>query len=148
MSETPAPTFSLARCQAMFNGAPFVADLGLQATAVAPGECHSRLLLQPRHLQHTGVVHAGVITTLADHTAGAAAQTITAEGGTILTAELKLSLLRAARGRELRCVARVLKPGRQLVFVEAEVFCHDGQKEPLVAKLSATMAVVAVPLPV
>lgn len=140
--------FTLAQCQAMFRSAPFVADLGIQATATAFGECHSAMVLQPRHLQHTGVVHAGVLTTLADHTAGVAAQTtVPAGSGTILTAELKLSLLRAARGDSLRCVATVLKPGRQVAFVEAEVFCRDGQKEQLVAKLSATMAVVAMPLP-
>lgn len=150
MSMPPvADSFTLAQCQAMFRSAPFVADLGVQATAVAAGECHSALVLQPRHLQHTGVVHAGVLTTMADHTAGVAAQSMVPPGtGTILTAELKLSLLRAARGQALRCVAKVLKPGRQVAFVEAEVFCHDGQKEQLVAKLSATMAVVAMPLPV
>jgi uncharacterized protein (TIGR00369 family) len=140
--------FTLARCQAMFQAAPFVADLGIEATAVSAGECHSALVLAHRHLQHTGVVHAGVLTTMADHTAGAAAQSTVAPGGTILTAELKVSLLRAARGQALRCVARVLKPGRQLVFTEAEVYCRDGDKESLVVKLSATMAVLAKPLPV
>lgn len=145
MSDAP---FTLAQVQAMFSSAPFVADLGLQADALLPGgELHSSLHLQPRHLQHTGVVHAGVITTLADHSAGCAAQSTVPPGsGTILTAELKLSLLRAAKGQSLRCVAKVLKPGRQLVFVEADVFCRDGVKEAHVAKLSATMAVVAMPL--
>ncbi len=141
--------FTLDRCQAMFRAAPFVADVGIEATAVSPGECHSALQLQPRHLQHTGVVHAGVLTTMADHTAGAAAQSsVPSGGGVILTAELKVSLLRAARGQSLRCAAKVLKPGRQVVFVESEVYAIDGDKERLVAKLSATMAVVAAALPV
>lgn len=137
-----APT--LDHWKAIFERAPFVADLGIYPEAMPPGECHSALLLRPRHLQHTGHVHAGVITTMADHTAGAAAQNSLREGaGHVLTAELKLSLLRAARGDRLRCVARVLKPGRQLVFTEAEVYCIAGNEETLVAKLSATMAVVA-----
>jgi len=143
-----AKAFTLAQCQAMFRSAPFVADLGIEADAIETGVCHSHLVLQPRHLQHTGVVHAGVLTTIADHTAGAAAQsTVPPGGGVILTAELKVSLLRAARGQSLRCVARVLKPGRQLVFVESEVFSRDGDKEQLVVKLSATMAVVAAAFP-
>lgn len=143
-----APVFTLAQARAMFRAAPFVADLGIELDAIEPGICHSHVLLQARHLQHTGVVHAGVLTTIADHTAGIAAQSmVPAGGGTILTAELKVSLLRAARGQSLRCVAHVLKPGRQLSFVEAEVFCRDGDKEQLVVKLSATMAVVAAALP-
>ena len=133
----------LSAWQALFHQAPFVVDVGAELTALRPGECESALALQPRHLQHSGQVHAGVLTTLADHTAGAAAQSTLRPGsGVIVTAELKLSLLRAARGEALRCVARVIKPGRQLVFTEAELWCRQAGDEQLVAKLSATMAVV------
>ena len=125
----------------IFAAAPFIADLGVEPVAVAAGECETQLVLQPRHLQHTGQVHAGVVTTMADHTAGAAAQTLVRGEGFVVTAELKLSLLRPARGERLICRASVLKAGRQLMFTEAEVHClHHGQSH-LVAKLSATMAV-------
>jgi uncharacterized protein (TIGR00369 family) len=130
--------------QAMFRRAPFVADVGAELLALGTGECESALALAPRHLQHTGQVHAGVLATLADHTAGAAAQTTLAPGsGYVVTAELKLSLLRAAQGDRLRCVARVIKPGRQIVFTEADVYCRSGEREQHVARLSATMAVVS-----
>jgi uncharacterized protein (TIGR00369 family) len=138
-------TLELAR--AIFAKAPFVADLGIEPTALGEGRCETTLALQPRHLQHTGQVHAGVVTTLADHTAGAAAQSVLPPGSFAITAELKVSLLRAARGRTLTCNAVVLKPGRALVFTEAEVWCHDGDPaaRTMVAKLSATMAVVQFP---
>jgi uncharacterized protein (TIGR00369 family) len=135
---------SLDKARAIFAAAPFVADLGIEPTAMGDGRCETVLALQPRHLQHTGQVHAGVVTTLADHTAGAAAQSVLPKGSFAITAELKVSLLRAARGRTLTCNAVVIKPGRTLVFTEAEVWCHDGDPaaRALVAKLSATMAVV------
>jgi uncharacterized protein (TIGR00369 family) len=137
---------ALEHVRAIFARAPFVADLGIEPTAVGEGRCETALVLQPRHLQHTGQVHAGVITTLADHTAGAAAQSLLGTGAFAITAELKVSLLRATRGRRLTCRASVIKPGRALMFTEAEVFCHDGDGQQdagtLVAKLSATMAVV------
>ena len=62
--------------RAIFRAAPFVADLGIEPTAVGEGRCESVLVLQPRHHQHTGHVHAGVLTTLADHTAGANRRTV------------------------------------------------------------------------
>ena len=80
---------------------------------------------------------------IADHTMGAAAQTMAAEGFWVLTAEFKTSLLRAAQGQRLICEAHVLKPGRQVSFTEAEVYVESDGQRILVAKASATMALVA-----
>lgn len=134
---------SLDEVRAFFRRAPFIADLGLDIEAIDAGECTTSLAVAPRLLQHSGQVHAGVLTTLADHTAGAAAQTLAPEGSFVVTIELKISLLRPARGERLRCSARVLKPGKQVSFVEAEVYCAEGGGEQLAAKVSATMAMVS-----
>jgi uncharacterized protein (TIGR00369 family) len=88
-------------------------------------------------------VHAGVLSTLADHCAGAAATTQLQAGEFVVTAEFKINLLRGARGERLRCRAEVLKPGRRLAVVEAQVWVESGGTAELVAKLNATMAVVA-----
>lgn len=127
--------------RAFFASAPFMVDLGVEPVAVGEGTVGTILPLAPRHLQHTGQAHAGVMATLADHSMGAAAQTLAPEGHWILTAELKTSLLRAGRGERLECEARVLKAGRMLSFTEAEVYAVDGDKRTLVMKASATMAV-------
>jgi uncharacterized protein (TIGR00369 family) len=133
----------LAKLEDIFAQAPFVADLGIVPTEVADGRVRSRLSLQPRHLQHTGVVHAGVMVTMADHSMGAAAQSIAPEGLVVLTAELSTQLLRAAQGDTLECEARVLKPGRQVCFTEADVYALQGERRVHVARASATMALVA-----
>lgn len=135
------PTVDEAR--AFFRRAPFVADLGIEVDAIGEGECTTSLAIAPRFLQHSGQVHAGVLTTLADHTAGAAAQTLAPDASFVATAELKISLLRPAKGERLVCRARVLKPGKQMSFVEAEVHAVAGGDESLVAKASATMAMVS-----
>lgn len=125
-----------------FAEAAFVKDLGIQLLNCGPGWCESELVLAPRHFQHTGVVHAGVQTTIADHTAGAAASTVVAPKDKILTAEFKVNLLRPGHGQKLWCRAQVLKPGRMMVVVESDVYClHDGEKT-LISKLMATMAVL------
>jgi uncharacterized protein (TIGR00369 family) len=124
-----------------FASSPFMVDLGIEPTAVAPGRVSTVLPVAKRHLQHTGQVHAGVMAAMADHSMGAAAQTMAAEGFWILTAELKTSLLRAGKGERLVCEAWVLKPGRSVTFTEAEVHAEaaDGTRT-LAMKASATMA--------
>jgi uncharacterized protein (TIGR00369 family) len=121
---------------------PFMQDLGVEPTAVSPGRVTAVLTLADRHRPHSGHAHAGVQTSLADHTMGSAAQTLVPEGFWVLTADLKLSLLRPADGERLVCEAWVLKPGRTLSFTEAEVWAERGAERSLVMKASATMAVV------
>lgn len=127
-----------------FRSAPFMVDLGVEPVAVGEGRITTVLALQPRHMQHMGQAHAGVMTSLADHSMGAAAQTLAAPGHWALTAELKVSCLRAGKGARLVCAAQVIKPGRTLSFTEAEVFVEsDGGARALVLKASATMVLVA-----
>jgi uncharacterized protein (TIGR00369 family) len=125
-----------------FSHAPFVAHLGIELADLGPGWCEAGLAVQPWHLQQTGVVHAGVVATLADHCAGAAATTRCAPGEFVVTAEYKINLLRGARGERLHCRAEVLKPGQTLTVVESSVYAEHAGKRELVAKLNATMAVV------
>ena len=126
-----------------FRSSPFMVDLGVEPTAVSAGRITTQLPLASRHLQHTGQAHAGVMAALADHSMGAAAQTLAPAGFWALTAELKTSALRPGRGERLVCEAVVLKAGRRLSFTEAEVYAEQGGVRTLVMKASATMAIVA-----
>jgi len=125
-----------------YGATPFMVDLGVEPVAVAEGRMTAVLNIALRHLQHTGQVHAGVMAALADHTMGAAAQTLAASGLWALTAELKTSMLRPGKGERLVCEAVVIKPGRSISFTEAEVFAESGGARLLVMKASATMALV------
>lgn len=128
--------------ESSFRQANFLVDVGIRLVDCGPGWCESVLELADRHRQHHGLVHAGVQATMADHTAGAAAMSVTPEGMVILTSEFKIHLLRPGKGDRLTCRAQVLKPGRMFHVVEAEVFVHDGGQRNLISKLSATMAMV------
>lgn len=128
--------------RAVFRSAAFVVDLGLEVVDVGPGWCESRLVLLPRHLQHTGVAHAGVVTTLGDHSCGASAYTLAPEGVAVVTADLQVRLMRGARGPVLFCRAEVIRPGRTLSFAEARIYSeHEGQRLE-VARISTTLALV------
>jgi len=125
-----------------FSAAPFVSHLGVELQDLGDGWCEAALRLQDWHLQQTGVAHAGVLATLADHCAGAAASTQLAEGEFVVTVEYKINLLRGARGDRLSCRAEVLKRGSTLTVVESQVYAESAGRRELVAKLNATMAVL------
>ncbi|HSQ71218.1 MAG TPA: PaaI family thioesterase [Rubrivivax sp.] len=130
--------------RAFFRRSPFMVDLGVEPTAVSAGRITTKLPLALRHMQHTGQAHAGVMATLADHSMGAAAQTLAPAGHWALTAELTTSALRPGRGERLVCEAVVIKAGRRITFTEAEVFAELAGVRTLVMKASATMAIVPV----
>ncbi len=128
----------------IFQAAPFIARLGIELESVSRGECRTSLRLRADHLQQTGVVHAGVVATIADHTAGGAAGSVLGRSSYPLTVEFKINLLRAASGDHLACHARVLKAGRTVVVAESEVFARSGDgEEVLVAKALVTLAVIS-----
>jgi acyl-coenzyme A thioesterase PaaI-like protein len=64
---------SLADCRRAFSLAPHVAELGIVPVEVGEGRVTSELRVERRHLQHSGVVHAGVLATMAEHSMGFAA---------------------------------------------------------------------------
>lgn len=128
----------------VFKQAPFIADIGMELVDVAPGRCETQLKLENRHEQQDGFVHAGVLTTVADHTAGTAGASLIAAGQHVLSTDINVSLMRAARGTRLLCRARVLKSGKRLIFTESAVFCEDERRKPqLVVKAMVTLAVVS-----
>jgi uncharacterized protein (TIGR00369 family) len=136
-------TWDLETLRRFFAASPYMQDLGVEVTACSAGKVSTRLPIKQRFFQHTAQVHAGVMATLADHTMGSAAQTRAPEGFVVVTAELKTSVLRPGRGEYLVCHGSVIKAGRMLSFVEAEVYALAGEQQTLVMKASATMALTA-----
>lgn len=125
-----------------FAMSPFMNDLGVEPVAVGEGTVSTVLTIAQRLHQHTGQVHAGVMAAMADHTMGAAAQTLAPEAHWAITAEFKTAQLRPAKGDRLVCEAVVIKAGRSLSFTEAEVYAESAGQRTLVMKASATMALV------
>lgn len=120
----------------------FIEYIGLILVSLRPGKCITRLKLKKEHFQQDGFAHAGVIATMADHTAGYAAYSLVPESHRILTIEYKINYLQPAKGNSLECKARVLRPGKQILITEAEVYSVQGKAKTLVAKAMHTMASV------
>jgi uncharacterized protein (TIGR00369 family) len=126
------------KVQEIFYRANFIRDLDIRLDHVSEGICETSLIVRERLLQQHGFVHGGVIATLADHTAGGAARSVSREKD-VLTVEFKINYLRPAIGDHLRCTATVLRAGKAMIVAEALVFASKGGEETLVAKLTETL---------
>lgn len=120
----------------------FIKHCRFEAELIRRGYFQSRVKIEERHRQQDGFIHAGVMATLADHTAGYAAFTTVPEDYQILTIEFKINFLRPAYGERLTCRSRVIREGLQIITGESEVFDQRGGEEALVAKALVTLMAV------
>jgi len=133
--------------QRIFQNAEFIRSMGIELTSYGTGWCETRVSGSSVLRQQHGVIHAGVLMTLADHTCGGAAASTVRENQDVITVENKVSFLRPASGPNLFCRAEVLRAGRNLVFVEAEVTDERAEGRVMVAKASSTLAVIPLSTP-
>src|SRR5437879_12943448 len=100
--------------------------LGFDVESVREGRAIFRLDVKPNHKQIHGVVHGGILAALADTTAAIAAYTAIPKGTEIATVELSIHYLEPVPGGRLKADARGLRPGRNLIVTEGELFKQDG----------------------
>ncbi len=126
MTETPPPLEAAveAKVRASFARQSMMASIGARLIALAPGRATLAAPVGPGFRQQQGFAHGGLVFTLGDSAAGYAALTLLPPEAEVLTVELKINLLAPAAGR-LTAEGRVLKPGRRLVVVAADVWAED-----------------------
>jgi len=117
-----------------------VHDLGFQVERVEHGRAIFRMRVTHRHRQIHGVVHGGILATLADTVAAIAAFTTAPRGTEIATIEMKINFLEAVHGGVVRAEGRVLRTGRNFVVAECEIHNEDGS---MVAKALLTFGAVS-----
>ncbi|MFY9621061.1 MAG: PaaI family thioesterase [Pyrinomonadaceae bacterium] len=114
--------------------------IGARLARVEPGVVEIELPFRADLTQQNGHLHAGVITTMADSAAGYAAHTLMPAGSRVLSIEFKVNLLRPARGEMFVARAEVIKAGRTLTVVRADVFAlRTNSEKELVATMQGTM---------
>jgi uncharacterized protein (TIGR00369 family) len=120
----------------------FIKHCQFRAEVIERGYFQSMVVIQEHHRQQDGFIHAGVMATMADHTAGYAAFTTVPEDFQILTIEFKVNFLRPAYGTGLVCRSRVIREGTQIIISESEVFDRREEGEILAAKALVTLMAV------
>ena len=136
----PPPVLSgeeLAELRRTYMEAPFNRLLGIEF-----GEYHDdggvslRLPLDDRHQNGAGVVHGGVMLTLAD--AAVSFGIARAVGGRCTTVEIKINYLRPVTEGVLTARSHLVRAGRRLVVARGQVHCAGKQ----VAEVLTTFAVL------
>jgi uncharacterized protein (TIGR00369 family) len=118
----------------------FMTLIGAEATSIEPGRVVIELPYRADLCQQNGFVHAGAITSIADSACGYAALTLMPGDSDVLSVEFKVNLLAPARGDRFRATAQVVRSGRTLSVVQAEVVAiAEGLPDTPVALMQATM---------
>jgi 1,4-dihydroxy-2-naphthoyl-CoA hydrolase len=105
--------------------------VGFVVTEVGDGVMRAELTLRPEHMAPNGYLHAGVIVTLADTTAGyGCVANLPEQAIGFTTIDLSASFVRTAREGVLRCEARAAHLGRRTQLWDATV-TRDGDERPL-----------------
>ena len=109
---------------------PFAGHCGIEAIEFAEGRTRLQVRVGPEHANNLGIAHGGLVCTLLDIAMGTAARCTT--GLPVLTLDMQTTFLSPGRGL-LTGEGRVVRPGRSILFCEAEVRDEKGE---LVAKAS------------
>jgi len=118
--------------------------IGAELTRVEPGIVEITLPYRADLAQQHGYLHAGIVTTIADSACGYAAYSLMPPKSEVLSVEFKVNLLRPAKGEMFLASAEVVKSGKTLTVVRADVFGFDQtEQRTLIATMLGTMICVS-----
>ena len=137
----PDPAFE-AKVRDSFARQPAMALIGARLVSVEPGRVEIALPFRTELTQQHGYVHGGIIGMIADSAGGYAAFTLMPPDASVLTVEYKMNILAPGAGDELLAVGEVLKPGRSLSIIRADVFALTGGARKHIAAMQQTLMVM------
>lgn len=114
--------------------------LGMQIRGLEPGVVGARLTLGDQHRNPHGVTHGAVLFAMVDTAMGGATMSVLDDGVLCTTIDVDIRFIRPAIAGELRATARVIKRGRTVVHLSAEI--HDDD-DRLVATALGSFAVLS-----
>ena len=114
--------------------------MGMTLVEARQGEVDLALEAQPHHLNLQGLLHGGVLATLADTAAGLAVRTKLEPGRRHVTIQLGVQYLSAGGSGRIVARGRTIRVGRQIAHAEAEIHDANGR---LLATAQATVAIMA-----
>lgn len=122
----------------------FTKASGFKVRAFEEGKVALEVAPREELTQFLGYVHAGVVTGLADHAAGAAYASVLPEGRACMTIELKINFLKPAQGETLAAEARVVSAGGTIGVVQSDVYGETNGKRVQCATALVTLRAVSV----
>lgn len=129
----------LDKIKSSFKRQSFMATIGAQLHKIEQGHVSIRAPVSDQMLQQHGFAHAGIAFSMGDSAAGYAALTLMPADAEVLTTEMKINLLSPASGDLIIAKGHVIKAGRRLTIVGADVYAITEGVEKHVAILQGTM---------
>ena len=127
----PLSEEQLKQLKAALGRVPFAQLLGIELIGAAQGTVKLGLVIKDELRQVHGVMHGGATASLIDTATAFAILPLMEAGKRFSTVDLMVNYLRPLKQGNVTVEARVVRLGRRLITVAADVFDEDG-------KLSAT----------
>ena len=122
---------------------PFDIHIGTEWLDLGADEARARILVEDHHKQPVGLVHGGVLATLAESVCSVATyRAVAGDGMTIMGQSNETTFLRPVREGQLNAVARARHRGRTTWVWDVEISDDDDR---LCALVRMTVAVRPVP---
>jgi acyl-CoA thioesterase len=101
---------------------PFLKLLGIEVESVGPGTATLLVRVREELMRNDAIVHGGVMASLIDSAFAFAIIPILDDGERTVTVDLTIHYLRPLSGGVAKAVARVVRAGRRVITVSAELF--------------------------
>lgn len=118
---------------------PFATSLGMELQAASAEEVRGRLAWAENRCTVGGVLHGGVLMSLADTVGAVCAFLNLPPGATTSTIESKTNFFRPLREGTVEAIARPLHVGRTVIVVQTDLVNREGKR---IAQTTQTQAVL------
>lgn len=109
------------------NNLPFAKLMGMRLADIRPNEAVIEIEMRDDLKQPNGVLHGGVTATLIDTAMAFAVRTYLTDNEPTATIDLTVHYLRPHVAGKAICTARVVRPGKRIFTVSAEVHNEEGK---------------------
>jgi uncharacterized protein (TIGR00369 family) len=114
------------RLSQALDSVPFAKFLGIELDEIDAGVATLSFEIKPELKQNHGVVHGGAIASLIDSATAFAIISLLPTDEHATTVDLTISYLRPLTAGRAKAVARVIRSGKRLIVVSAELFDDRG----------------------
>lgn len=110
------------RVERMRDAVPFLKLLGIEVESVGPGTATLLLPVREELTRNDGIIHGGAVASVIDSAFAFAIIPLLAENERTVTVDLTIHYLRPLSGGATKTNARVVRAGRRVITVSAELF--------------------------
>lgn len=121
MTDAKLTAAQIRRAHKALAEVPYADLLGIEMKRIESGSATLGIEVHKRLTQNHGVVHGGAIASLIDSATAFAIISLLPAREKVTTVDLTISYLRPVTNGRLTCTAKVLREGRRLLVVSADV---------------------------